>query len=905
MASTLTSPSSTMNDSNAVDIEITSAKKQELVLGTASAREKGSPSLPSDEVKMLPIETTGAASQELSASAKFTADIASPSSTTMLSIQTTRVELQPLPVSTALEIISPSWTIGRTDKVACGSISLESQEHVDSTQVRRDSNSPYSEDNGTNTVVGEIANPQIAELAGSTEAIANMGHFTPDVDASILEPNFIDKSSLKEQEQIVSAKSVDDVGSSRPVTEGQNETSEVLETISLLSSDMVAVAEVVTAKDLLYSGINAPIMVPELIETSLVQESELPFGPFSVEGTPNTESPSPAFEAPAISHFSESMGINAPEGGDRTIAEEVTPDIKKPELGRLILVDSPKFSSSAGSEWIKVSQNRSLSFYTPSTCGGDDALESGLTDLLKPSNSSEGSSELGTSHLEVRNEGLISEPVQASLEEIPELTSTNAISSGKLSLSLASSEATLVPENLEMVRPEIQKHSTLAEAVPDTEKPHNSAGVFNVESGFVDKKSIGTTEPLPSSGDTLKLSSSSSPPAPPVVTLNTPEVSLVKTHEGPSSETSSSLSSPPSWIGDANEFCEVANTSTFETTHLPLVAGNHHGSNDDGTRLLSFEDGSAACGSGNPLIESLEEDVEMNIKFAMPDMYSHLNSGWVSAKFDQDDRGDMIISDKFEFGDPWEPSFDMQLPSRFDEAATNIPDFDLSAAATQETVRSVAEKLTTLEHFEMSSLTAGNRSVPEATMNSPSLSINNIKEEFDTDNKIMDDMYALLASAATGVEIQQSMQNPTTKAYEPAVKSSPEIKMEPIPLEDIPHMESLPLATADHETIPRLSEEWWPKIREGAPSPEATPLVEAKPSALKAEPREPSSPHMQLLPSSISKDTYSSRKSPEDTPKCFRKRLRGEVDDIGEDQKRPAKKLQQQFVDTPQPKLKK
>jgi hypothetical protein len=910
VASTLASPFSTMNDSNAVDSEITLAQKQELALRNEADGGISSPLPKIDEVKMPPIKATGEEAQKLSPSAKVMVDIASPSSTTststMLSNRTTRVESQLVPVSTTLEIGSPSLTISRTDKVVCGSISSESQGHVDSTQARRDINSPYSEDSGMNTVVGEMVNSQIEELEGSIEAIANMGHFNPDVDASILEPYFIDNSSLTEQEQIVSTKSVDDVGSSRRVTEEQNETSEVLETISLPSSDVMAVAEVMIASDLLSSDINAPIMVPELIETSSVQDSELPFGPFSVEGTPDIESLSPAFEAPATSHFSESMGINAPAGGNQTIAEDVIPVTKnKPELTRMISVESLKFNSEPAEELTKISPNISQSPHTPSTYSRDDALESVLTDLLKPNNSSEGSSELGTSHSEIRNEGLAPEAVQAGLKETPELASTAANTLGSVSPSLASSEATLVPESLEMICSEFQEHSTLAEAVPDTGNPHNSAGIFNVETGFVDKKAIGTTEHTPSYGDSLELSSSSSPPAPPVVTLHTPEMSLVKTHEVLKSETSSSLSSPPSWIGDANELSEVAETSTFETIPLPLSTGNHHGSKNDGTQLLSFEDGTAACGSGNTIIESLEEDVEMDMKSAMPDMYSHLNSGWNFAEFGQDDRGDMMISDKFEFGDPWEPSFNMHLPSRFDEAATNIPDFDLSAAATQETVRSVAEKLTTLEHFAMSSLTAGNRSVPEATLNSPPLSINNIKEEFDTDNKIMDDMYALLASTATGVEMQQSVQHPTTRTYEPVVKSSPEIKMEPISMEDIPHMDSLPLATADQKRVPRLVEDWSSKIREDAPSPEATPLRETKPSTLKAEPRETSSTHMHQLPFSLSKDTYSSRKSPEETAKCSRKRVRVEVEDIGEDQKRPAKKLQQQLVDTPQPKLKK
>jgi hypothetical protein len=82
MASTLASPSSTMNDSNAVDSDITSAQKQELVLHTEADGEIISPSQEISEVKTTPIETTRAEQQKLSPSAKVTADIASPSSAT-------------------------------------------------------------------------------------------------------------------------------------------------------------------------------------------------------------------------------------------------------------------------------------------------------------------------------------------------------------------------------------------------------------------------------------------------------------------------------------------------------------------------------------------------------------------------------------------------------------------------------------------------------------------------------------------------------------------------------------------------------------------------------------------------------------------------------------------------------
>lgn len=931
MASALASPSSTMNDPNAVDSEITSAQKQELALRNEAGREMISPSQQIDKVKIAPIKTTGAESQELSTSTEVMADIASPFSTT----RTFPNEILPsesqqpfASVGSTTDMDSLSSITVRSDKDASESISSDTQDLADSTKARRHINPPYSEVDGVNTITSKMANPQIEELEGSTEAIADTGHFNPDVDASVLRPNLIDNSSLKEQEQIVSAKSTHDVGSSCLVTEGQNGTSKVLETSSLPSSDMMAVAEVVTAKNLLSSDINTSINVPELIEASSVQESELPFIPFSVAGTPDIESPSPAFEAPATNHFSESMGINTPQGGDQTIAEEVAPDTEnKPELSRLISSESPKVKSEPAEELTKVSQIISQFSHTPSRYSGDDALKYGLATLLEPNNPSKASSESDTSRLEVCDAKHPSEGIQAKLKETPELASRTAISPGKVSPSLASSEATVVPGNLEMVHSEIQKHSILAEAVPDTQNPHSSAGVFKVEPGFVDNNAIETTEHTLSSGNTIKRSSSSSPPAPPVVTLNTPEVSLVKTHEGLKSETSSSLSSLPSWTGDANEFSEMAETSTFETTHLPLSTGNNHGSNNDCAQLLKYEDGTAACGSGNTKIESSEEDVEMNMKSAMPHMYSHLNSGWNFAELGQNHRGDMTISNQFKMdrqasskflygmNSPIYSGADKDVPSLFDQEATiMVPSLDVLAASTQKIEPSNADELTIPERFEFIITKAEDCSVPGTTLKNPSLSLGNIKEVLDVDNKSMDETYSLLESVDAGVEMKESWkyQMSNNLAYEPVVKNSPEIKMEPISMEDIPHIDSLPLATTDYKTVSGVIEKCSSKIREAresAPSPEATSdlarLVEAKSSTLKTESKEPRSTDMQLLPVSASKDTYSARNSTEDTAKCSSKRVRVEAENIGEDQNRPAKKLHQQFVNTLQLKINK
>lgn len=738
MASALASPSSTVNDSSAVGNEIPSAQEKELVLCTEAGVEASSPSRQIGEVKIAPIETTEAASQEHSASTEVTMDITSPSSTTststILSSSTNGVESQWLPVSTALEIGSPSLTISRSNEVASESISSQMQEHIESTQARRDINPPSSEGDGMNTISSEMANPQIEELTASTEAIANMGHCNPDIDASVLEPNFIDGSSLKEQEQIVSAKSTHDVGSSCLVTEGQNGTSKVLETSSLQSSDMMAVAEVVTAKDLLSSDIHAPIAVLELIEASSVPESKLPFSPFSVEGTPDIESPSLALKTPTTSDVCKPLELDGSEMHSQpTLGELVLDTIKNPGLFELRSTETPRHDSSTGLASAELSPNLSLSSHPASSAySGDDALKYGLAKLLEANNSSKASSELDTSRLEVCDAKLTSEAIQARLKKTPERASTTATTPRKLSPSLASCKATVVPENLEIIRPEIQKHSTLAEAVPDTENPHNSAGFFKVEPGFVDKKTIGTTEPTPSSGDILEMAPSSSPPAPPIVILNTPDVSFVKTHEGLKSETSSSLSSLPSWMGDANEICEVAETSTFETTRLSLSTGNHHGSNNDGTHLLKSEDGTAACGSCNTKIESPEEDVEIKVKSAMPGTYSHLNSGWNFAELGQNHRGDMTISGQFEadrhasseplygMNSPIYSGANMDVTSLFDEEAKfKGPCLDVPAAHTHKIKPSITDELTILERLEVIISKAEDWSDPGTTLNKP------------------------------------------------------------------------------------------------------------------------------------------------------------------------------------------
>jgi hypothetical protein len=384
------------------------------------------------------------------------------------------------------------------------------------------------------------------------------------------------------------------------------------------------------------------------------------------------------------------------------------------------------------------------------------------------------------------------------------------------------------------------------------------------------------------------------------------------------------LSSPPSRIGDANEFSEVAETSTFKTPHLPLSTGKHHGSHNDGTQLLSFEDDTAACGFGNTKIESPEEDVEMNMKSAMPGMYSDLNSGWNFAELEQNHRSDLTIEDQFKMDRQASSEFlygmnspiycgaDIDVPSLLDEEATiNIPGLDVPAAPTQKIEPSIPDQLTTPECLEVTIFKVEDWSVPETTPSNPSLTLGNIKEKLLTENKNMDDTYPLLEPVDTGVKTKPPLHYgmPNTWKYELALKNSPEIKMEPISMHDIPHMDSFPLATTDYKIVPRLIEECSSEPREGresAPSPEAASdlprLVEAKSSTMKAEPNEPSSTDMQLLPVSTSKDTHSARKSPEETAKCSNKRVRIEAENIEEGQNRPAKKLHQQFVDTPQPK---
>ncbi len=920
-----------MNDSNAVDSDLTSSQKQEFALGNETGVEISSPSQQIVILKITPIETTGAASPELSASTEVAAGIASPSSTSTSNIlprEATRAKSQLLPVSTSLEIGSPSLTIGKSNEVANDSISSEMQELFELNAAHRYINRPYSEGDKVNTVISTMANPRVEDLAGSTEDVANMGHFNPDVDASVPAPNFYDNSLPKVQELIEVAYPTDDVCSSRRVTEGQNGTSKVLERNSPRTEGLMALTDGVTVNDLLSSDINAPIMVPELIEASSDQESELPFGPFSVEGTPDFESPSLALEIPTTSDVCKPIEVDRSEMHSQPTSGELAPDTTKNlELIELRSIKTPKHDSSTGLESTEVSPNLSLSSNLASSkYSRDDALKYGLARLLEANNSSKASSALDISSLEVCDAKHPSEAIQASLTETPELNSTAADTLGKVSPSLASSEATLEPK-IEMVHSEIQNISTLDEAVPEMENPHNSAGVFNFELGFVDKKAIGTMEPSPSSGDTLKPSPSSSSPAPPVMTLDTPDMSSEKSHGATSSETSPILSSPPSWIGGVDEFSKVAEMSTFATTHLPLLAESHHGSNDDGTQHFRVEDGTTACGSGNTMIQSRREDIENKMKSAIPNMYSQPNSGWAFAELGQNHRDDMTISDHFQMdrqayskvlygaNSPISSSADKDVPSLFDEEATiNAPGLDVQAAHTQKIEPSVADELTTPERFEFIISKAEDRSAPVTILNNHPFSLSNIKEELDTNDKSMDEAYPLPASVDTGVEMKQLLnyQILNAFAYEPVVKSSPGIKMEPMSIEDISHMDSLALATADHKTVQRLNDEWSSKIREGresAPSRGAASdqarFVEAKPSTMKAEPKEPISTDMQLSPVSTSNDTYSAHRSPEDTAKCSNKRVRVEAEDNREEQNRPAKKLRQQFVDAPQPKINK
>jgi hypothetical protein len=145
----------------------------------------------------------------------------------------------------------------------------------------------------------------------------------------------------------------------------------------------------------------------------------------------------------------------------------------------------------------------------------------------------------------------------------------------------------------------------------------------------------------------------------------------------------------------------------------------------------------------------------------------------------------------------------------------------------------------------------------------------------------------------------------STMVSESVQMSSPEIKLEPLSVDAIPYMNTLPSAigspSAKSEPLRRLAAEWLEDA--GAM---ATP-VDADTSTMIKRYIETMPFDMQPVPVSIAQDAGSRYIFPDDTGTSPRKRVRFKIEDGEEDQQPPAKKLRHKFVtvwDAPQTKTK-
>jgi hypothetical protein len=819
-ATALASPSSTIEKSNQVGIEITSSQTQEGALWNEAGLDTASPSLPIDESDMAPSQTSPEESTEHLASVEKTSDMASPFS-----------------------------TIGRLNTSSDETISSDTQEITHSTEALRYITPSYFELDKSDTAASKMASSQTltVELVNSTEAVTDMDSKNSDADAPITGSDLIIiTKDPKIQEQSISAESPPGNDCSRVVTDRQNMTS-------------------------------------ELAEATSVEILELPFGPFPVGDTQETAPPSPVAETSRTSSISQPMELNSPERNDRGTSEEdassttshfsnICDAYNKSEITDKSPTESPKLTFSTDQELRQGPPNISLSPYSLSTTDrGGDVVESCLTELIDPNPSSQVTPEIDSPYLGVCKINAISEGVQASLIETTESASTAADTSDKASQSLTPDDSSVVPDPFETISAEGQEHIMLAEVSQEVDLHLPSADGLRRETEFAETSSTELSELCHSPKDTQDESSSASSPIASAMGSSSYERNATDIHEESISEDALDEQTHPFSIGGVHRESGFVESSSVEMADFDFSAA------------------------------SISDTAFPSTVAALPPV---ILEGLEGFEFSQPEVEDQTVSERTSgMNSPTYSVGGRDVTFRFDEEhTTNMIDFNLPAGATLEMGHSIADETSIPEGFDLSSIATQDHPDPEGALNDPSFSIGVLNEDFDNDDTTMTEMYDLFSSADTGVEMPGSLtcEMPTIMASESLEMSSPEIKLEPISMDGISHMDSLPSATLNQDIVSQLIGECAPETREvtllSEATPDTAPTLEADASTVIDGDIEMSSFDMQLVPVSASEDTVSPCMIPANTSKSSRKRVHFDVDDHGDDQYPPAKKMQREFI---------
>jgi hypothetical protein len=777
-------------------------------------------------------------------------------------IETTSSQTQLLDVSTeaGMAMTSPSLLIDESS-IPLGEIVFSgTQKLIASVEGTLGTATPCSTIDGSNMVPSDMITPPTLELVRSTECITAMDQpsantYTPTPVCDLVNNN---SPELQAQSGLVEPSS--DMDSSH-IADRSNELS-------------------------------------KLVEATLVEIPELPFGPFSVESDPDVVSPSEPADASyilskAIEHkisqddVTHEMNTSFLDTGNEIITSELTQktSAESPELGSSTHLESTPTSPASN------------------TNTGYEPLESSLTEFIKLNLSPKKSSP----KLEVCGVSNRLEAIETNSGERSRRNPFAADASLKNRPSLSIDNSTVVadPFDTSSSSQGVQERAYTAQATPRLNDPPFSTDGSNQTLECVDTSSQEISELTSPSYAPPETTSTSSSPHSFTVLPSTLELSLPEIQDTAFSEETPVMRTHPFSSADShNNVPESVDTSSIEM--LDFIVSVE--SNSD-TAFFPATSGFSSVVPGN--FDTSQSEME-------DQTVSEAASGMNSPTYSVDG---------------------MDVGFQSDETnATNMLNLDHPASASLDVAPSGEDATTVPKCSKSTGSEIRNTSSSNDTMSGPSVSIKEtatgtprrlqpgwgspmfeslygaswVQErpqvldagsDFDVRN------LAKMSEHVTSGDAAANMAQPyayeiSTMASESVQMGSPEIKLEPLSADAIPYMNTLPSAiggpSAKSKPPEKPAAEWLE-----AAGAMATP-VDTDTSTMIERSVERMPFDMQPVRVSITQDAGSRYMCPEDTGNSPRKRVHFKIED-GEEDQPLAKKLRQKFVpvwDVPQTKTK-
>jgi hypothetical protein len=749
-------------------------------------------------------------------------------------IETTSPQTQLLDVSTEAgmdNLTSPSLSIDESSIPPGEIIFSDTQKLIASVEGTPGTATPCSTIDGSNMVPSDMITPPILEPVRSTECITTMDQPSVNTDTPTPVCDLVNNSSPELQEQSGLVEPSSDIDSSH-IADRSNELS-------------------------------------KLVEATLAEIPELPFGPFTVESDPDAVSHSEPVDASDI--LSEAIE-------NMISQDDVTHEISTSfldtnnagvtsELTQKTSAESPELGSSTNLESTPTSPASNANT-------GYEPLESSLTEFIKLNLSPK----KGSPKLEVCGVSKRLEAIETNSGKRSRWNLFPADASLKIRLSMSIDLSTVVADpfdtSLSSSSQGVQEHACTAQATPRLNDSPFSTDGSNQTLECVDMRPQEISELISSSHAPPETTSTSSSPDSFTVLPSTLELSLPEIQDTAFSE-----------------------ETPFMHTH-PFSSTDSHSNVPKSVDTSSIE------------MSDFIFSVESNPDTAFPPAASGLSSG-APDNFDtsQYEMEDQIVSEAASgMNSPTYSVDGMEVGFQFDETnATNMLNLDNPASANLDVEPSNEDATTIPKCSKSTGSEIRDTSSSDDTMSGPSVSLK--ETATGTPPRLQPGWGSPMFEALYGASwVQERPQvsdagsdfavpyayEMLTMVSESVQMSSPEIKLEPLSADAIPYMNTLPSAiggpSVKSKPLEKLAAEWledaWAM---------ANP-VDADASTMIERCIETMPFDMQPVPVSITQDAGSRYMCPGDTGNSPRKRVHFKIEDGEEDQQPPAKKLRQKFV---------